>query len=187
MAGRRKTVTMQGVGSPVSATGQSGKAGSQLSSSCDRSAVLVGNLAGTGYDATRRCVPQVHRCSTVVRDSFCLICAEFEITKNRKPLTQGLIDIYNKAFNLNFVDVEWAPHIVCNSCRTMLIRWNTKPSAIKFDTPATWRQPSSKNDCYFCMTDAFGFNTRQKKKYMQMLYLSLNRAMQMKMKVNRWI
>ena len=53
MAGTSEYFTMQGFGVPVSAFGQSEKAGSQASSSSDCSSLVVGNLATGVYTVTR--------------------------------------------------------------------------------------------------------------------------------------
>ena len=47
----------------------------------------------------------------------------------------------------------------------MLYRWKkNKNVKCKYVVPATWKEPCSKNDCYFCVNAIKGFNTKNKHK-----------------------
>jgi len=73
---------MQGVGYPVSAAGQGGKAGPLASSSSDRSSTLVGDLADVEFRATRKksklILPE-HNCESE-HNVFCHVCSKFEVS-----------------------------------------------------------------------------------------------------------
>ena len=74
------------------------------------------------------------------------------------------MSFYKKYFEfpISHRDRPWAPHIVCASCYTALNRWNNavaKVTPMPFKTPMIWREPSSHDDCYFCLTNVTGFNS----------------------------
>jgi len=77
-----KPLTMQGVGSPVSAFRQGGKAGPQ-SSSIDRSFSRIGNLAFEKFNATS----SAHKCNGNP-DFFCYVCGKFEVEKLRRKISE---------------------------------------------------------------------------------------------------
>ena len=101
MAGiERKCFTMQGFGTPVSALGQGGKAGSPMSSSCNRSSSSMGNLVyGESY-ATRKktlCSLNAHDCHKNV-NSFCYICTKYEVTSLWKKIDDEVSTLYEQYF-----------------------------------------------------------------------------------------
>lgn len=161
MATSRKKITRQGLGNPESAAGQGGKADPQASSSCDRSSVTVGDLAVTEYRATRDS-QILHKCGAE-KNIFCYICAKFESKSNRRRITEYLANLYAECFGKNVVYSEYAPNIICNSCRIMLPRWK-EGKTVKYKTPTIWNRPHLGSDCYFCNTNTSGFQNKIKSK-----------------------
>lgn len=155
MAGTGKKITMQGLGTPVSATGQGGKAGPQSSSSSDRSSTRVGNLASEEYNATRMRTYN-HECEKN-SDEFCYVCGKFEVIRNRRSISDTIKSLYQNCFDIEITnqDKPWVPHIICASCRKMLSQWNKdrKADKLKFTKPMIWSEPKSQETCYFCMTN----------------------------------
>ncbi|XP_046600523.1 uncharacterized protein LOC124295250 [Neodiprion lecontei] len=156
--------TMQGFGNPVSASGQGEKAGPQASSSSDCSSLEVGNLATGEYTITRS---NSHLCNKSP-DSFCYICGEYNLERNRRSLSDKIKQIYEECFGLQITNLDsaWVPHTICSRCNMMLIRWkkNKKQENLKFTIPMIWSSPTGLQNCYFCMTDTSGFTWNTKKK-----------------------
>ena len=153
---------MQGLGNPVSAAGQCGKAGTRLSSSCDRSSTCVDNLAHLEYDATSSdsyLGSEVHRCSKL-NDAFCYICCKYEVSQLRAHITDGIKNQYEECFGLQILhqDKTWVPHIICNACKIMLNRFTKEKNrnSVKYSVPAKWIEPNSEEDCYFCKNNKVG-------------------------------
>ncbi|CAH0555150.1 unnamed protein product [Brassicogethes aeneus] len=130
----------QGFGTPVSASGQGGKAGSPMSSSCNRPSSSMGNL--------------------VYGDRY-------EVTSLRKKIDDEVSTLYEKCFGHKVLHQEtnWVPHIICNSCRLMLYRSRNSgfQKYCRFSTPAIWKQTLRMNDCYFCMNDVKAGTTSKTK------------------------
>ncbi|KAF2889201.1 hypothetical protein ILUMI_16972 [Ignelater luminosus] len=76
----------------LSAAGQGGKAGSQTSSSCNRSFLRAGNLAFEKYEAARS-----HQCDEDP-NVFCYVCYKFEVVKWRKEISEATKSIYHECF-----------------------------------------------------------------------------------------
>lgn len=140
---------MQGLGTPVLAVGQGGKAGPQTSSSCNRSSTLVGDLANVEYNTTRRSNNPSHDCDSN-RDVFCYICCKYEVSSLRKQIDDDIKVTYKEMFDLHIGEHSWVPNIICNSCRLILIRWKKDKKAITFSSPSEWNEPLRKEDCFFC-------------------------------------
>jgi len=155
---RKKRVTMQGLGTPVSAAG---KTGPQASSSCDRSSTLVGNLANVEYKTTRR-KSLSHDCD-INRDVFCYICCKYEVCSLRKKIDDTIKIKYHEIFGLHISEHPWVPNIICNACKVMFNRWEQNKNVIKYSSPAEWNKPLSKNDCFFCSNEVSkNFTTKNK-------------------------
>ncbi|CAH0555185.1 unnamed protein product [Brassicogethes aeneus] len=107
---------MQGVGTPVSADGQGGKAGREASSSCNRSSTLVGDLANVGYNTTRRSHNSSHDFDSN-RDVFCYICCKYEVNSLRKQIDDNIKVTYKEISGLHIGEHSWVPNIIFNSCR----------------------------------------------------------------------
>jgi len=129
MAGACKRFTLQRVGSSVTVISQGGKAGPQSPSSIDRSSSLVDDLANEESNATRKLSNEIQQSHDCVgnRDSFCYICSKYEVPSLRRKINKTICDLYEKMFEMK-VDQQnsWVPRIICNVCRKMLGRWETK-------------------------------------------------------------
>jgi len=150
---------MQGIGTPVSAAGQGGKAGSQASSLCNRSSTIVGNLASIEFTTTRN----FHgvQCKNDP-NIFCYVCADFVVKKNRRKINDRVKSMYVECFGTQISDdiTEWTPSFICSACYAMCNRWhaNKDKSKLLISVPARWSKPKSKKDCYFCQINVEGIN-----------------------------
>lgn len=110
--------TMQGLGIPVSASGQSEKAGSQASLSSDCSFSLVDDLASEGYNITRS---PSHICKKSSDWFFFYICGEFGVAKYRRPFSNKLKKVDEDCFGVEITiwNATWVPHTVCGQCHPM--------------------------------------------------------------------
>lgn len=98
-------------------------------------------------------------------DSFCYICGHFTFAKNRMKIDDNVKSFYRNYFNISISnqDKSWAPHMACKSCVESLRRWNNAKSDVTpmpFKTPVIWREAASHDECYFCLTNTFGFNVK---------------------------
>ena len=66
--------------------------------------------------------------------------------------------------------VHWIPAKNFTVCKTMLDRWQKDKKKVKFVEPTVWREPNSKEDCYFWMTNTKGFKTTNSHK-IQLVYV----------------
>lgn len=100
-------------------------------------------------------------------DSFCYICGEYTIKRRRQSITQFVRRAYHAYFQdkLGDQDKPWAPHTVCKSCVEGLRNWSKgKKQSLGFGIPMVWREPQNHtDDCYFCMVNTSGFNSKNKK------------------------
>lgn len=168
---RRTCVTMQGIGYPVSAAGQGGKAGPQASSSSNRSSTLVGDLANAEFRATRKkskvILPE-HNCESE-HNVFCHVCSKFKVSSLRKVIDDDIRETYKDifGFDMDGSGIEsGAPNIICNCCRKMFIRWKKEKNKhdIRFSAPTIWKRPSSADDCFYCCNKIQGYNSKTKSK-----------------------
>lgn len=101
-------------------------------------------------------------------NQFCYICGKFEISKNRRTITERIKNIYKNCFDCEISNQEtnWVPHSICSPCNIMLCRWekNQKCLTIRFKVPMIWRISLCQDQCYFCMTNLTGFNKNNKSK-----------------------
>ena len=82
-------------------------------------------------------------------------------------------EIFLECFGVEILPegTTWAPQIMCGTCLQMLNRWkkfkcdkSKRDKILKFSTPTGWRQPQTREDCYFCMTVVCGFTAKTKSK-----------------------
>ena len=149
MSGTRRKVTMQGLGNPVSAIGSDVKAGPPSSSSCDRRSTLVDTLANVDHNATRNIVNDsagFHICNKNP-DIFCYVCCKYVVNKTGRQITDTLKKKYKDCFGSELVyqNTKWVPHTICNSCQSMLYKFDEKnpKNVIKYSKPASWSRPRS--------------------------------------------
>lgn len=91
------------------------------------------------------------------KNCFCYICGKYEFRKHRREFNSHMRKLFSEAYSQE-VDTDndhYVPNIICNICRVMLQRWSSsqKIEYLKVITPAKWMIPSSKENCYFCMTE----------------------------------
>ena len=117
-------------------------------------------------------------------DNFCYACGQYTPKQQCRNITKGIQLACKYYFDckLGDQDKEWAPHVCCAPCNSMLSAWmNGKRKAMPFLVLMVWREPKNHfKDCYFCMTNIVGFakktNQRshtqtvnlQKKQYLMM-------------------
>ena len=142
MAEVGRNTTMQGRDTPVSAPGQGEKAGSQASSPSNRSFKVVGNLATSESNASRRQkIPIIflNRCHEETSDGdrgfiitsqqltnhqhiynkdnsmFCYFCGKYKTQKNRRSFL-SYEDDFKSCFNLQAITVKvqtWTGSNIC--------------------------------------------------------------------------
>lgn len=99
---------------------------------------------------------------------FCFICGQFCPKTQRKPITNSVKEYYFLYFGRVVEDQEreWIPNSVCVTCETSLNLWfHGKRASLPFGSPMLWKKQSNhENDCYFCLTNVFGFSTKNKHK-----------------------
>ena len=106
------------------------------------------------------------RCCKYHPDSFCYICGEYVIERQKRNVTDFVKNAYKAYFGMVLGDQDktWAPHIVCKTCVESLRGWTNGKLKLKFAVPMVWREPKNHyNDCYFCLNDMTGYNKNKKK------------------------
>lgn len=100
-------------------------------------------------------------------DSFCYICGELMVSRQKRNITSFVRQVYLAYFGVKLGDQDktWAPHYVCYTCVEGLRRWSKgEQHAFRFGVPMIWREPQNHtDDCYFCSTGIHGFNVKNKK------------------------
>ncbi|KAJ8669172.1 hypothetical protein QAD02_000431 [Eretmocerus hayati] len=117
---------------------------------------------GQSVADTSEHTPQ-HTCESD-RDVFCHICGEFELRTNRRSITEANKIAYKECYGFAMSVMAWSPTSLCSRCRVMLqqSRKFKGKDSLRIASPASWRRPSSREDCYFCMTDVQGFSAKTK-------------------------
>ena len=99
-------------------------------------------------------------------DVFCYICGELTFIKYRRNLTEHVKKLYRAYFGCKAGDQDknWAPHSCCVRCSSALSLWfKGSGPGLPFGVPMIWReQHDHSSDCYFCLTDTKGYNTKNK-------------------------
>lgn len=100
-------------------------------------------------------------------NKFCYVCGHFSTKNQKRPITSSVRQFYAAYFGCHIGEQDkiWAPHVVCVTCVNNLSRWwHGKQKSMPFGVPMIWREPTSHlSDCYFCMTEISGFNSKSKK------------------------
>ena len=124
--------------------GQGGKASLELSLSCDRSSVSVDHSTITEYNAIS---DEVHsyKCKGSV-NAFCYIYAELVLKKHMKLFNEERQKMNKDFLKIEVLNLTWEAQIICNNCRSMLLRWTNKKGNIKFDKPKIWRRSDNERD-----------------------------------------
>ena len=78
---------------------------------------------------------------------------------------------------LGDLDKKWAPKKVCHTCVEQLRKWSQgKKVSMPFAIPMIWHEPRNHvDDCYFCVCDITGYNTKNKKEIIYPNLLSAKR------------
>ena len=95
-------------------------------------------------------------------DSFCYICDEYTILKQKLNISDFVKKVYFAYFGLRLgdQDIAWAPHKVCKRCVEDLRNWfKGKKRTFRYGIPMIWREQNNhSDDCYFCSCDVKGYN-----------------------------
>ncbi|KAJ8666303.1 hypothetical protein QAD02_007965 [Eretmocerus hayati] len=104
-----------------------------------------------------------HTCDSD-RDVSCYICGEFELRNNRRSITKDNRISYKECYGFAMSVTAWSPDSLCSKCRVMLFQFCKfgKRDSLRIASPALWRKPSTREDCYFCMTDIQGISATTK-------------------------
>lgn len=112
-------------------------------------------------------------------DSFCYICGELMVERQKRNITTFVRQVYLAYFGIRVGNQNktWAPHFVCQTCVEGLRRWSKgQQHAFRFGVPMIWREPQNHtDDCYFCSDgmSSTGFNAKNKKK---IIYVDMRSA-----------
>ena len=100
-------------------------------------------------------------------DSFCYICGSFVVKQQKQNITETVKKLYYEYFMVKLGDQDKVWHLtlfavlVSNHCETGK---QEKKASLPFGIPMVWREQKNHcDDCYFCMVDTSGFNTKNKK------------------------
>ena len=61
------------------------------------------------------------------------------------------------------INMSLVPHTACKSCVESLRRWNNTKSDVPgmpFKILVIWYEAASHDECYFCLTNTFGYNVK---------------------------
>ncbi|KAL7639433.1 UNVERIFIED_CONTAM: hypothetical protein RMT77_009934 [Armadillidium vulgare] len=98
-------------------------------------------------------------------NKFCYICGKVTFT-DQIPITNFVKKSYHAYFGINLRDKDkaFAPNTCCKTCVENLRRWvNKKAKSLPFGVPMVWGEIKDHDtDCYFCMTNLYGFNRKNK-------------------------
>ena len=101
-------------------------------------------------------------------DVFCYICGCFIVSKQRQNITDFVKKAYLAYFSIKLGDQDksWAPHKVCKPCVKNLKQWTKgKQKSLSFGILMIWRELANHvDDCYFCILNVAGFNSKNKSK-----------------------
>ena len=100
-------------------------------------------------------------------DNFFYICREVTFSTWKHPLTPMVKKAYECYFGCKVGDQdrEWACHICCISCATILHEWlNNKGHSMPFALPMMLEEPTNNlTDCYFCIVAPLRLGITKKK------------------------
>ncbi|KAL4711555.1 hypothetical protein ACJJTC_003572 [Scirpophaga incertulas] len=106
--------------------------------------------------------------TTLPAASLCYICGEYTVKSQQRNISDFVKKVYFAYFKLILSDQDraWALHKVYRKCEEDLCLWfKSKKIAFRFGIPMIWcEQKNHTSDCYFCLIDVKGFNTKNKKK-----------------------
>ena len=97
-------------------------------------------------------------------DCFCYICGQFTVVKQTVQVNDFVRNAYYAYFDMKLGDQDkaCALHTVCKSC-VETHRQRTK--GMKKSNDPIWRESRNHvDDCYFCITPAYGFTNKTKHK-----------------------
>ena len=97
-------------------------------------------------------------------DSFCYMCGSYMTTKQRRPITDFVKKAYLAYFEVKLSDQDkkWALHKVCGACVATLRKLSKGQKChMSFGVRMVWRElKNHHSDCYFCMVNTKGFNSK---------------------------
>lgn len=89
------------------------------------------------------------------RDTFCVVCGQYLLTKNRRSFTDNVKQNYENCFNIStdILNNAWTPRVICTQCHLRISNSVKKvKNAKRFFSPMLWREPvDHQTDCYFCL------------------------------------
>ncbi|CAH1114997.1 unnamed protein product [Psylliodes chrysocephalus] len=107
------------------------------------------------------------RCCKNRPDDFCYICRHFTVKRFKRNITDFVKNAYFAYFKVRLGDQDkpWTPHVICKICEEALRHWfEGTRKAPPFGIPMVWREPKNQiDDCYFCLCDIKGHNTKSLK------------------------
>ena len=119
------------------------------------------------FKNTMASVSGVHRRQCLqCPQKFCYICGSYVFDSKVCQIDSFVKKLYFSYFQLKVGDQDksFASHTACNTCVEGLCYWyDRKWKAMPFAIPMQWReQKNHYDDCYFCMVNVTGYNTKDK-------------------------
>jgi len=100
------------------------------------------------------------------KNLFCIVCGQFVLKASGRNFNNVSCNLYTECFGIEITDSDylWTPNVICSSCKIGLERWKKgENNAKRFASPMLWRQPQNHDsDCYFCLCDITGINSKSK-------------------------
>lgn len=97
-------------------------------------------------------------------DNFCYVCGLYIFKNSLYALTESLKIAFRNYFGFSVTnqDKEWVPHVICQSCKTVLHMWSTGAKRyLAFEVPMLWREPTNHvTDCYICLFEWSGVQNK---------------------------
>ena len=97
-------------------------------------------------------------------DLFCLICGVYMVHSTRK-ITPLIKTAYLNYFGMELPGKEpWVPRNSCSTCNSTLTKWyNGENIHLSFGKPMIWKEVVDHFQCYFCVINLVGINTKKRK------------------------
>ncbi|CAH0560513.1 unnamed protein product [Brassicogethes aeneus] len=99
-------------------------------------------------------------------DLFCFICGHYIFGKKGRKITPNLKIAYLRYFGFEIRNEEksWTPSLICPNCNITLNSWMSgKNVYLSFGCPVLWAEPVDHLDCYFCVINITGINSKKRK------------------------
>ena len=96
-------------------------------------------------------------------DLFCFICGKYIINNAKKITLVRAAYKYYFQLELN-EDKPWMPKKICPNCNLKLSKWYDGENVhLSFGPPMIWKEATDHSQCYFCVINLTGVNTKKRR------------------------